>query len=77
MCPAIREADAFLLVTPAAENDFSAALRSVAANANAARVTLYPIDGAPVRGAGAVELRHMSRRWVPSPSTVRLAPRAP
>ncbi len=86
VCPAIREADSSLLFTPASEGDLSAPLRSVAARANAARLTIYALDGSAVGTLSAADVAQegsdaaspgpgtqQAHRWAPSASTDRLA----
>jgi VWFA-related protein len=66
ICPDARVAPS--LMAPALEFDLARALQRMAARANAARVTIYPLDGEGLRGHSLADVSHADRRYTPSPA---------
>jgi VWFA-related protein len=69
ICPAALRRDFSTLFAPMQEYDLSRAFQALGARANAARVTLYPIDGSGLQGYSAGDLSQTDRRFIPSPKT--------
>lgn len=69
ICPEAYETDFQALLSPLQEYDISRALIDFAARANAARLTIYPLDGAGLQPASLVDVSRASRRYTPSPKT--------
>ncbi|MEO5761825.1 MAG: VWA domain-containing protein, partial [Vicinamibacteria bacterium] len=66
ICPEALSRDASALFVPMLEFDTSQALREATARANAARVTLYPIDARGLTGFSSMDLSQADRRYIPS-----------
>jgi VWFA-related protein len=69
ICPEALHRDFGTLFAPLREYDMSRAFQAVAARANAARVTLYPVDASGLQGFSSADVSQASRRFVPSPKT--------
>jgi VWFA-related protein len=69
ICPEALHRDFSALFAPMQEYDMSRAFQALAARANAARVTLYPIDGSGLQGFSLADVSQANRRFVPSPKT--------
>ena len=72
ICPSAVQTDFSALFAPMQEYDMSRALSALAAHANAARVSFYPIDGSGVRAAALADASWVNRRFVPSEKTGRI-----
>jgi VWFA-related protein len=68
ICPAALRKDWARVYGPMEEYDASRALQELAARANAARVTLYPLDARGLWGASIVDVSVADRRYVGSAS---------
>jgi VWFA-related protein len=66
-CPEAAQNRPSDLYAPAQEFDLSRALRELAARASAARVTIYPIDGAGLTTHSIADASQPGRRFTPSP----------
>jgi VWFA-related protein len=69
VCPAALNADFSMLLAPMRDYDMSRAFRALASRANAARVTLYPVDAAGTRGSSLADPEWSDRSFVPSTRT--------
>ena len=69
ICPTARQRDFSQLLAPMTEYDLSAPLRQLTANANAARVTVYPLDGGGLRTHSLADVSYAERRYTPSTQT--------
>ncbi|MGE0454291.1 MAG: VWA domain-containing protein [Vicinamibacteria bacterium] len=67
ICPQVMRRDFSQLFAAMQEADMSAGLKQAAARANAARVTIYPLDAAGLTTASASDVSHGSRRYAPTP----------
>ena len=72
ICPAALQRDFSTLLAPMQEYDLSRSLQALAARANAARVTLYPIDASGLGGSSLADPSQANRLFVPSPKTTRI-----
>lgn len=66
ICPAAVESDPSRFAGPMQLYDLSRDWQALAARANAARVTFYPVDAAGLRSASAADVAHELRRFAPS-----------
>lgn len=66
VCPAAGQMDLSALIGAAIRYDVSRPLQELAARANAARVTLYPVDAAGLTSLSSGDPSHASRRFTPS-----------
>jgi VWFA-related protein len=75
ICPEALHRNFGELFAPLHEYDMSRAFQALAARANAARVTLYPVDGSGLAGFSVGDVSQASRQFVPSPQTdmIRMA----
>lgn len=69
ICPEALHRNFSALFAPMQEYDMSRAFQALAARANAARVTLYPVDGSGLQGFSLADVSQANRRFVPSPKT--------
>lgn len=69
ICPEALHRDFSTLFAPMQEYDLSRAFQALAARANAARVTLYPIDASGLQGFSVGDVSQANRLFVPSPKT--------
>jgi VWFA-related protein len=69
ICPEALQRNFGEVFAPMQEHDLSRALQALAARANAARVTVFPIDGSGLQGLSAGDVSQADRRFVPSPQT--------
>jgi len=66
ICPQVMDRDSSQIFAAMQEIDMSAGLKQAAARANAARVTIYPLDAAGLTTASASDVSHDSRRYAPT-----------
>ena len=69
ICPEAYEKDFQALLAPMQEYDLSRALQELAARANTARLTIYPLDGAGLKAHTLADVSRPGRRLTPSPKT--------
>lgn len=69
ICPEALHRDFSTLFAPMQQYDMSRAFQALAARANAARVTLYPIDASGLQGFSVGDVSQPNRQFVPSPKT--------
>ncbi len=69
ICPAVYQKDFSTLLAPIQEYDLSRALQELAARANSARLTIYPLDGAGLQAPSLADVSQGDRRYTPSPKT--------
>jgi VWFA-related protein len=69
ICPEALHRDFSALFAPMQEYDLSRAFQALAARANAARVTLYPVDASGLQAFSLTDVSQANRRFVPSPKT--------
>ena len=69
ICPEVLQRDFSALFAPMQEYDLSRAFQALAARANAARVTVYPVDGSGLQGFSVGDVSQANRLFVPSPKT--------
>lgn len=69
ICPEAYEKDFQALLAPMQEYDLSRGLQELAARANTARLTIYPLDGAGLQAPSLADVSRPSRRYTPSPKT--------
>ena len=67
ICPQAMASRASELVAPMQEFDLSRALQDLAARANAARVTIYPVDGGGLATFSVSDVSRGDRRYTPTP----------
>lgn len=67
ICPQAMSSRASELFAPMQEFDLARALKDLAARANAARVTIYPIDGGGLATFSAADVSRSDRRYTPTP----------
>ena len=69
ICPEAYQRDFSTLLAPMQEYDLSRALQDLAAHANTARLTIYPLDGAGLQAPSLADVSRAERRYTPSPRT--------
>jgi len=69
ICPEVLHRDSSAFFAPMQEYDVSRAFQALAARANAARVTLYPVDASGLTGFSLTDVSEADRRYVRSPKT--------
>jgi VWFA-related protein len=69
ICPEAYQRDFSTLLAPMQEYDLSRALQDLAAHANTARLTIYPLDGAGLQAPSLADVSRVERRYTPSPRT--------
>jgi hypothetical protein len=72
ICPEALHRDASSLLAPMTEYDLSAALKALASRANAARVTVHPLDDGGLPTHSLADVTYSDRRYTPSSQTERI-----